>query len=122
MLSLLLQAATDIAAQPAVVAAPVADGGAIDFSMTFVKMMAALIAVCILAILILKFAVPKMGIMKRFQSGRMISIVSKATLEQKRQLYLIKVGTKYALVGSSEGGVSHIMDVPATEVEQMESE
>jgi flagellar biosynthetic protein FliO len=56
-------------------------------------------------------------LMKRFSLGKMsrggelISVVDKRFLAPKQALYLVKVGEKHLLVGSSEAGLTRLADV-----------
>lgn len=96
---------------------PATEAGAVDFSFLFLKMMAALIVVCVLALVILKYVVPRMGYFRKFTAGRTISIVARQSLDHKNHLYIVRVGAKYALVGSSERGLKLIMELKKEDVE-----
>lgn len=107
MLGLLLQVAT----------VPATPETAIDFTWLFIKMMASLVIVCIVAFVSLKYVVPRLGLVKKYSDTRFISIIAKYSLSQKRHLYIVRVGEKYSLVGSSEVGISKVMDLDKKDVE-----
>ena len=96
---------------------PATGEGAVDFTWLFIKMISALIVVCILAVVILKYAVPRIGFFKKFSGGRYIEVIAKQSLDQRQHLYVVKVGKKYALVGSSDHGVNLVMELSANDVE-----
>lgn len=94
---------------------PASDGSAVDFTWLFLKMLFMLGIVTILAILILKYAVPQLGLMKRFQKGNYFRILGRYNLEPRRSLYLITVGGRYFVLGSSDHGVGLITELSERE-------
>ena len=89
---------------------------AIDFSWLFLKMMLVLGIVIIVAILILKFIVPKLGVTKRLKSNQYFQILAQFGLEHKKHLYLVQAATKYYVIGCSESGISKIAELTEEEV------
>lgn len=110
MLGILLQISTS----------PATEGSAVDFTWLFIKMMGALVVVCILAVVLLKYAIPRVGLFKRFAGGKYIEVMARHSLDQKKHLYLVKVGPRYALLGSSEHGVNLVMELKREDVEIVE--
>ena len=106
MLSMLLQVQS-AAATPA---------GVGDFSWLFLKMLIALGIVSVLAVLILKYAVPHIGVMKRFQRGKYFKVLGRFALEPKRSLYLVHVGEKYLVLGVADSAINLITELSAAEV------
>lgn len=94
---------------------PATDASAVDFTWLFVKMLFVLGIVTILAILILKYAVPHIGLMKRFQKGNYFRVMGRYQLEPRRSLYLITVGGKYFVIGSAEHGINLISELTEKE-------
>lgn len=108
MLGVLLQIATS----------PASTEGAVDFTWLFVKMISALIVVCVLAIILLKYAVPRVGFFRKFSGGRYIEVLARQSLDQRKHLYVVKVGGRYSLIGASEHGVNLVMELRPEDVEQ----
>jgi len=100
----------DIATKPAT------GDGAIDFTWLFMKMMIVLIIVCVFAVVILKYVAPRIGLFKKINSNKYIEILGRRSLEHKKQLYIIKVGSRYALIGSSEHSVNLVMELDKKDV------
>jgi flagellar biosynthetic protein FliO len=96
--------------------APATGESAVDFTWLFIKMIGALIVVCILAVVIMKYAVPRTGFFRKFSGGRYIEIVARQSIDQRKHLYIIKIGERYALVGSSDHGVSLVMELKPEDV------
>lgn len=96
---------------------PAAETSAADFTSLFVRMLIVLIVVCAAAVVVLKFLVPRMGLFKRFSSGRYIEIIARQGLEQKKFLYIVKIGSRYALVGTSDHGVNLLMELKREDVD-----
>lgn len=101
MLGLLLDISTSPATEP----------GAVDFTWLFLKMVIALAIVCFIAVVVLKYIAPRFGLFKRFAGGKYIEVIARHSLDQKKHLYLVKVGPRYALLGSSEHGVNMVMEL-----------
>lgn len=89
--------------------------GAIDFTWLFVKMLLLLGIVTILAILVLKYAVPRLGVMKRFQQGKYFTVLGRYALEPGRSLYLIHVGKRYLVIGVADHGINLITEISEDE-------
>ena len=96
---------------------PAAELEAIDFTWLFIKMMLALIIVCVLAVVILKYAVPRVGFFKKYANSQYIEVIARSSLDQKKFLYIVKVGSKYALVGASDHNVNLVMELSREDVE-----
>ena len=110
MLTLLLQI-------PQVPVAAPTPSAAVDFSWLFLKMFLALGVVSILAILILKYLVPRLGFAKRLHGGKLFRVLSRLSLEQRKKLYLIQIAKRYLVIGTSESGIQMISEVPREDVE-----
>lgn len=85
--------------------------GAVDFTWLFIKMLSLLIVVCVLALLILKYLVPKMNTSARRLGGDMIRIMARRHLNPKAQLYIIGVGKKQFLVGATDTQIHYLTDL-----------
>ncbi len=93
---------------------------AIDFSFLFLKMIAALVVAVTLAILVLKYAVPKLSFAKKLSDNQQIKILSRVSLGAKQNLYLVKVAEKCILLGATDHTVTKIMDVDRCHPERSE--
>lgn len=87
-----------------------------DFSFLFLEMLLALAVVCVLAVLILKYVVPRLSWTKKWQSNGYFEVVSRFNLDQKRTLHLVKVCNRYLLLGGSDTGLSLITELSQEEV------
>lgn len=92
--------------------------GAIDFTWLAVKMLLALGIVTILAILIMKYAVPRTGIWKRLQHNKYFHVLGRHVIEPKKSLYLVHVGERYLVIGVSDSGISLITELSKAEAEK----
>jgi len=99
--------------------APATGESAIDFTWLFVKMLLVLGIVSVAAILVLKYAVPHIGVMKRFQSGKHFEVLGRHTLEPKKTLYLIRSGKRYLVIGSSDHGINLITEVSENDIKEI---
>lgn len=87
------------------------DIAAVDFTWLFIKMLLVLGIVSVAAILVLKYAVPRIGIMKRFQHGRCFRVLGRYGLEAGKSLYLVEVAGRYLVIGSADHGISLIAEL-----------
>ncbi len=94
---------------------PVTSDNAVDFTWLFLKMILVLGIVSILAVLILKYAVPHLGLMKRFQKGNYFNVLGRYQLEPRRALYLVEVGGRYLVLGVADHGVNLITEISEKE-------
>ena len=108
MLLLLLQISTE----------PATGETAVDFTWLFIKMLLVLGIVSVLAVLILKYAVPHIGMIKRFQRGKYFSVLGRYVLEPRRSLYLIEVGGRYLVIGVADHGINLITEISQEEAEK----
>ena len=98
--------------------APATGETAVDFTWLFIKMLLVLGIVTVLAILILKYAVPHIGMVKRFQRGKYFRVRGRYVLEPRRSLYLIEVGGRYLVIGVADHGINLITEISAEEAEK----
>lgn len=96
---------------------PATSGSTVDFTWLFIKMLFVLGIVTVAAILVLKYAVPRIGIMKRFQHGKHFNVLGRHALEPGKSLCLVKAGNKYLVIGVAEHGISLVTELDRKEVE-----
>lgn len=90
---------------------PATHSSAVDFTFLFIKMVAALIVACVLAVLILKYAVPRLSFAKKLSEDKYIKILSRVAIGPKQYLYLVKVEEKCILLGVTDHSISKIADL-----------
>lgn len=97
---------------------PASPSSAVDFSFLFVKMLLVLVVVSVLAIITLKFIAPKLGLFKNFQKGSHFSVLGRYVLEPKKSLYLVNIGKKYLVIGTSDHGINLITEISEEEAKK----
>jgi flagellar biosynthetic protein FliO len=85
---------------------------------SFAQMILSLIVVCGLIYLTFRVILPKIGGYQFSQS--VIKIVEKVPLDAKKSLFVIEVGGRWMLIGTSETGVNLISQLNETEVAEIE--
>jgi flagellar biosynthetic protein FliO len=105
MLSLLCTISTEPATTPA----------SVDFTWLFIKMLLLLIVICVLAVILLKFVAPRLGLFKPFQKGRYFNVLGRYQLEPKKALYLVKVAKRYLVLGTADHGINFITEISEEE-------
>ena len=97
---------------------PATGSTAVDFSWLFIKMLLALGIVSVAAVLILKYAVPRIGAMKRFQQGRYFAVLGRYQLEPHKALYVVSVGGRYLVLGASDHAINLVAELSESEAMQ----
>lgn len=97
---------------------PPTGASAVDFTWIFIKMLLVLGIVSVLAILVLKYAVPRMGVMKRFQQGRYFNILGRYVLEHGKSLYLVNIGKRYLVIGVADHGINLVTEISEAEAKE----
>lgn len=88
---------------------------AVDFTWLFIKMLLGLGIVTVAAILILKYAVPHINVMKKFQQGKYFTVLGRYALEPRKSLYLVNIGKRYLVIGVSDHGINLVTEVEEEE-------
>lgn len=96
---------------------PVTTGSAVDFTWLFLKMIGALGVVSVLAIVILKYVVPRLGFTKRFHQGKVFRVLNRFQLEPRKTLYLVNIGKRYLVLGVADSGIQVVTEVTKEEAE-----
>lgn len=88
----------------------------VDFTWMFLKMMVVLVVICIAAVLVLKYAVPRWGVFRRLSGGQIIKILARTSLDGRRNVWVVKVGERHFLLGAGDGGVNCLAELSAKDV------
>jgi len=96
---------------------PAVDARAMDFTWLFVKMLLVLGIVTVIAILFLKYVMPRIGSVSRFRQGGYFQVLAKCPLDMRKSVFLIKVGGKYLVVGVSEHNISLLTELESADWE-----
>lgn len=82
----------------------------LSFGWLLVKTILAMAFILALAYVVIRYLFPlfRMGAQSR---GSNIRIIDRAGLEPRRSLFIVRIGKKLALLGTSEQGISKLMDL-----------
>lgn len=94
---------------------PPSGDAAVDFTWLFIKMLLVLGIVSVGAVLLLKYAVPHIGAMKRFQQGKYFKVLGRYLLEPRKSLYLVNVGKRYLVLGVSDHAINLVSEISEEE-------
>ncbi|MBI2083110.1 MAG: flagellar biosynthetic protein FliO [Deltaproteobacteria bacterium] len=96
--------------------------GTPDFAWLFIKMIAGLILVLALAIVLIRYVLPRTGARwgRRPKDG-WVRIVDRFALEPRKSLYLVKIAERYLVLGTGEGSLSLIQELTAEEGGKIEN-
>lgn len=89
---------------------------AVGYGWLLVKMIVVLVIVCCLAVLILKYLVPKLGAIRKHGAGEYISIVARRSLDHKQHVWIITVGKRHFLLGSGDGSVTCLSELSQDDI------
>jgi len=91
--------------------------GSVDFTWLFLKMIFAMIVVIALAVLILRYIVPKLGL-RRGGTGRTdIRVVDRIPLDARKALFVLEVEGRRLLLGVSDNHVGLVTDLGPSRTE-----
>ena len=106
-----------LAPDAAVVA--VQSGNTVDFTWLFVKMILALTIVIVLAMLFLRYGLPRLGLAQRFQQGRFFTMLRRQGIEPRKSLGLVQVGSRYFVIGIADHAITPIAELTETEAKAL---
>ncbi|GEM_PF-4333050 len=86
-----------------------------DLVWMLVKMVLVLVIVCGGAMLLLRF-VPKIGALQGGASAAGIEILGRRALDPKKHLWIVRVGTRNFLLGTSEQSVQCVAELNAADL------
>jgi len=95
---------------------PATDVNAVDFTWLFVKMLLMLGIVTISAIVILKYVVPRLGIVRRLKKNNFFTIIARFSLDARKKLYVVEVGKRYFVIGASEHAINMLAELKRDDV------
>jgi len=98
---------------------PATTESAVDFTWLFIKMLFVLGAVTILAVLILKYGIPRTAFYKRLSKGSLFKTLSRQNIEPRKAIYLVEVGDKHMLLGVTDHAITPISELSKHEVERI---
>lgn len=82
----------------------------VDFTWMFVKVILVLAFVCLIAFAVIKYILPKASFIKQGHDSQ-IELVERFALEPRKSLYILKVGSRFLLLGTSENTLSPLMEL-----------
>lgn len=86
-----------------------------DFTWLFLQMLLALVVVCVAAVLILRYLLPKLSWAKKWQKGNQMELLARYGLDPNCAIYLVRIGKRYFALGGGEQGLHLITEVSAEE-------
>lgn len=96
---------------------PIAEFGSssVDFTWLFLKMVFAMIFVIALAIVVIRFIIPKLTFNRGAAARSDLRIVDRVPLDGRKSLYVLQVEGRRLLVGASEHHVGFIAELKASQ-------
>lgn len=113
-IALLAAAVTEIEMVPAT------SETAMDFTWLFLKMLFILGAVTILAVLILKYGIPRTSFYKRMSKGRLFRVITMQHVAPRKSLYLVEICNKFMLLGVTDHAITPVLELSKEEVAKIE--
>lgn len=90
----------------------------VDFTWLFLKMMVVLVVVCVAALLILKYAVPRSRFLGRWAKPGVIKLLGRAALGGHRDVWIIRVGRRHFLIGAGTSAVSLLAELSEQDLKE----
>jgi len=93
---------------------------AVDFTWLFIKMLFVLGIVTVLAVLILKYGVPRTAFYKRLTKGSLFRVISRQYVAPRKALYLVEISGRYMLLGVTDHAITPVAEISKEEAEKLE--
>ena len=94
---------------------PVTAASTIDFTWLFIKMLLALGIVSGVAVLVLKYVVPRASFVKSMEQGGFFKIISRYAIGTNKILCLVQAGKRYLVLGVSDHAINVLLELPENE-------
>lgn len=98
---------------------PATPSTAVDFTWLFIKMLLVLGVVTVLAILVLKYGVPRTAFYKRLSKDGFVRVLARQHIAPRKSLYLAEVAGRYMLLGVTEHAITPLLELSEQEAESM---
>lgn len=97
---------------------PEIGNSSLDFTWLFLKMIFAMIFVIALAIVVIRFIIPKLTFNRGASARSDLRIVDRIPLDGRKSLYVLEVEGRRILIGSSEHNVGFIAELGKSDAEE----
>lgn len=87
--------------------------GSVDFTWLFLKMIFAMIVVIALAVVILRYIVPRLGIHRGISRRSNFKVVDRIPLDARKSLFVLEIEGRRLLLGASDNHVGLVADLGA---------
>ena len=91
----------------------------ISFGWLFIKTIAAMVVVIGLAFVVLRYVLPRFRWQQKGGASR-IKVLERFGLETRKGLYIVQVGGKTALIGTSDHAINKLMDLETSDLKEKE--
>ena len=94
-----------------------------DFTVLFVKMLAGLVLVLILAVVLIRYLLPRsrFSFLKGGKRSDWVSVLNQFSLGPRKTLYLIKVASRYFLLGAGENSLNLVGELNETDMQKIQA-
>ncbi len=92
---------------------------AVDFTWLFIKMLFVLGIVTVLAVLILKYGVPRTAFYKRLSKGSLFRVISRQYVAPRKALYLVEISGRYMLLGVTDHAITPVTEISKEEAARL---
>jgi flagellar biogenesis protein FliO len=123
MIALITMIASALGAAPTPLATPLAVLGAdtvsefgqssVDFTWLFIKMVFAMVFVIALAILVIRFIIPKLALVRSRGRKSDLEVLDRIPLDAKKALYIIRIEGRRLLISVSDNHMGLIAELDA---------
>lgn len=87
-----------------------------DLTHSFILVISAMLAICLAALFLIKWVFPKLIRAPFSRKGGPIRILGRFALEPRQAIYVIKIGKKTLVLGTSERGLSSLTTLESAEL------
>jgi flagellar biogenesis protein FliO len=99
----------------AVESEPVSTLEELDYSGLFIKMVVLLVVVIVLGVILLRYFMPSARL-KGKKASHLFEVMSAHRLEQKKSVYIVRLGTRYFALGASEQNLNLLTELEGSDL------
>ena len=85
-----------------------------SYTWVLIKMLGALLFVCLLAVISLRYLLPKLGGLRRGARG-VLQVMERYPLEHRKNLYIVRAGGDYHVIGVTEQSMTYLFPIDQQE-------
>ena len=90
-----------------------------DYTWTFLNMLLLLLIVCIGAIFLLRYFLPRLMGGQKYNKGNYFEVLIRYGLDVRRSLYVVRAGERFFILGGAENGITCLTELKSEDLGEL---